>query len=509
MRSTKHSLLLIALCVAFQILLAFALSHTYLLYRNTLHNNASWISTKMTVEKHLMGSRSFFFGTQALAKGHLNLGAWHGFQEVLYRDRLHVKDLEFDLWLEPKSYLNIVFNKTDAGFSCVRLSVNEDFESSHLVVAAGGRFLKRTEVDAAVLRPRHWHHAALRFDDDTVSLFLDDKDIGIVREHIVQPQHIGFRGGHHNAVVDNVLVNQHGSERVFESFSNSRGALRVMAFCVLLVGVSNASIFLLLRYAYRIRDKRTGFYLAMFNMVLIIFSVLIFGFQYMTGDCYTRAHKNARDAERRWKAALAEDVARDVRDAYGTMPEAGVYRMLFIGTSQTWGAGASKPSATFVRNIEKKLNQSGIHKGQFECINAGISALNSSRLLDLYRKEWLELGPRMVIINLSNNDGDIDKFASNLQDMIEISVEAGIQPVLVLEANPAENTRRRLSKKHEAMRQVAEAHNVPVVDMHAYLGRKYDEGFLWWDGVHLTDFGHQLLADELHRELLQIMKNDL
>ena len=100
-------------------------------------------------------------------------------------------------------------------------------------------------------------------------------------------------------------------------------------------------------------------------------------------------------------------------------------------------------------------------------------------------------------------------FASNLQDMIEISVRARIQPIFVLEANSVENINNGLIAKHEAMRRVGAAHNVPVIDMHAYLRKKYDEGFLWWDSVHLTDFGQELLAEKLYKELVQVMKNKL
>ena len=110
----------------------------------------------------------------------------------------------------------------------------------------------------------------------------------------------------------------------------------------------------------------------------------------------------------------------------------------------------------------------------------------------------------MVVINLAYNDNDIDMYASNLQHMIKISVRAGIQPVFVLEANsigPVDN--------HEVMRRIGIAHNVPIVDMHAYLTKKYDEGFLWWDSIHLSDFGQELVAEKLYNELVQVMKNRL
>ena len=52
---------------------------------------------------------------------------------------------------------------------------------------------------------------------------------------------------------------------------------------------------------------------------------------------------------------------------------------------------------------------------------------------------------------------------------------------------------------------VVESRGVPVIDMHSYLRDKYDEGFLWWDSVHLADFGQDLFAEKLYNELEQIL----
>jgi phospholipase/lecithinase/hemolysin len=40
-------------------------------------------------------------------------------------------------------------------------------------------------------------------------------------------------------------------------------------------------------------------------------------------------------------------------------------------------------------------------------------------------------------------------------------------------------------------------HRIPVVDLHAELKRATERGFLWWDFVHPTSFGHRLIAEAL------------
>ena len=51
------------------------------------------------------------------------------------------------------------------------------------------------------------------------------------------------------------------------------------------------------------------------------------------------------------------------------------------------------------------------------------------------------------------------------------------------------------------MQTIAATNDVPVIPMHEYLGRNYTRGFLWWDHVHLTSYGHQLFAERLYQGL--------
>ncbi len=47
-------------------------------------------------------------------------------------------------------------------------------------------------------------------------------------------------------------------------------------------------------------------------------------------------------------------------------------------------------------------------------------------------------------------------------------------------------------------------YDVPVIDTQGLLARREDDGFLWWDQVHLTSFGHRLFAEHLVEALEQI-----
>jgi hypothetical protein len=151
-----------------------------------------------------------------------------------------------------------------------------------------------------------------------------------------------------------------------------------------------------------------------------------------------------------------------------------------------------------VRQIEKELSRDTGHG--FECINAAISGLNSTDLLELYAQEWIILEPKLTVVILSNNERDADRFRTNMERLAEMNRVRGIQTLFVLEPNSPER-KSDLVRMHAVLREVGEAHQVPVVDMHGHLRTHGDDGFLWWDHVHLTSFGHRLMTLSLLSEI--------
>ena len=130
--------------------------------------------------------------------------------------------------------------------------------------------------------------------------------------------------------------------------------------------------------------------------------------------------------------------------------------------------------------------------------------MNAGVLLELYKREWITLEPEAVVINLSNNDGGSVLLAQDFEPCLErfvaINESKNIKTVFVLEANSIEVTPNDL-QLHPVMRTVGTRHGVPVVELHAFLKAKYDDGFLWWDFVHPTSLGHRLVADCILRAL--------
>ncbi len=184
------------------------------------------------------------------------------------------------------------------------------------------------------------------------------------------------------------------------------------------------------------------------------------------------------------------------------------YRVLFIGSSQTWGAGALHPQDPFVKRLEDRFNRESNGKTSYEFINSGISGERVARLLKPYSEEWIHWNPKIVLINLSNNDTDTEKFAKYLPKFVQLNESKKIKTILILEANSLEQTRDFLATNHQTMKKVAAEYHLPVIDLHQCLLENYDSGFLWWDFVHPTSYGHALAADCIYPTLHDVIQKE-
>jgi Lysophospholipase L1 and related esterases len=112
----------------------------------------------------------------------------------------------------------------------------------------------------------------------------------------------------------------------------------------------------------------------------------------------------------------------------------------------------------------------------------------------------------MVVINLSNNDYiQPETFAKNLHAFVQINRTAGIKTVFVLESNAATDYGDLNHETWSIMRSVAEKQNIPLLDAHTFMKSKINDGILWWDSVHLTDYGYQVEGTYIAEQLLKLL----
>lgn len=495
---------LIALNLALLLMASAIASRARGLHHNTLSIHEDWRSTKPHLARYVMASREFEVGRRGLAGDRLDLGAWFGFQEVLYRRPLRLTELDASVRFERDGYVYVLFDVREDGFSGVRLSDRADLPSIHFRASPQGEFtVTRALALPDPVAPDAWHQVEIRFEHGRATILLDGRSDGAF-ERTDGPQRIGFRGGQRAALVDDVTLRLADGATIRENFSNSRhGALRTLVlFCLGSPAMLAAG--LLVRRWRAVPDRSIALAAVPANLVLVAVAAGVYAFEFFSAANYPAITSLVRQAETNSMTARQQQLVGDVRRDYAPAAAGNPYRILVLGSSQTWGAGASAPSDIWVQQLERMLNQDRTGR-RFECINAGLSGLTSRSIL-LMLPDLLTIHPQAALINLSNNDIDTAQFHANLDSIVTTLTEAGVRTVLLLEPNSPErritdSEHGDLAAKHRIVAALGAARGVPVIDLQRYLAQRNNTGLLWWDFVHLTSLGHRLVAERLRVDL--------
>lgn len=502
-----------AAALAAQALLALALVEIHAASGSSLAATGHWVATKTTLERGLMGAEQFLHGKQAVSGQKLNLAAWHGFQEVIYRELVDPVEIRARISLGGRSHVSVIFDRDAAGFAGARLSLDPVRPSMVFRATPDGEFLQRWPLRTPGLAAHREHEVSVAFDADALRVRLDGAPAGAAPPLPTRPQQVGFRGGARNVVVSDVVIRRRGGggdvspeATLYESF-RPRPRWDLAAGVALAVLVANGAwIAGRARRGGAAREALLGATVA--NLTLATLAGLGLCYLRMTAERYPAADAALRAGEHAWRLGQADEIRAEVRRQCPGPPPGGTARVLFLGSSQTWGAGAAHVSDTIPATLQRLLDAQ-VGAGRYQVVNGAICSVDSAFLRGLYEREWAALKAELVVVNLSNNDTEPGPFGDNLRRIAQIARDAGSRALFVLEANSGElrpAVLEDLARRHVAMRVAAEAEGVPVVDMHAHLLELQDRGFLFWDLVHMTSFGQRLAAERLLPEVLRLVE---
>jgi lysophospholipase L1-like esterase len=463
-------------------------------WNNSLLDNGRWISGKMQCERALVGAVAFFVTRRPLAGDRLDLGAWHGFQEVRYRDPVDVRSVEFELRLAGGAYATLCAGADDAPeLEAVRLSRHPDHPSAWLTVARDGEFLARAPFPCAL------GSAPVRvaLDYDTGTLALDGAVVAQRAPRAPGPVRIAFRGGSASAAIDDVVITARDGTRIAEDFASPFPGWNAFA-----CGSAGALLAALGVAALRRRRTRrplltsaaaAGAAIALFAWVLAGVAALL-----------ARAHPFTVDY-RAFTTGIETEAEVIAHARAEPPPPPGAVRIVCLGSSQTWGAGAARRDDVWPRRLERELRRGRAPDAPpLVCFAGGLNGAVAARVLEVYRREWSEPPADLVIVDLGHNDDDRARFRAALEELIAFDRARGTPTVLVLEPDSPEDVAPNTLANHGTAREVGARTGTPVVDMMARLSAEPDSGFLWWDGVHLTSFGQRRFAAILSEELRRL-----
>lgn len=221
------------------------------------------------------------------------------------------------------------------------------------------------------------------------------------------------------------------------------------------------------------------------------------------------------------------DGLNDTKD-YFTDKTRGVYRIITLGDSFTFGLNVSTPD-NYSEVLEEKLASNTIcgKYPQYEVLNLGVPGYDVIYGLERFRLQGQKYNPDLVIWYLKDDDFfepeeqiqekmrkwgiDINKDYSQPYDraLSEITNKDGIQKIIERQAQAMESIRDYYKKKliiltHAKREDVLDKFNDFVEkDTDAFLlSINYSEGQTFTDG-HPNELGHRYIADIIYNYLLE------
>jgi lysophospholipase L1-like esterase len=215
-------------------------------------------------------------------------------------------------------------------------------------------------------------------------------------------------------------------------------------------------------------------------------------------------------------------------------------RVLFVGDSVTAGFGLGG-GLSYVCLANERLRERGV---QAEILCNALDGADSGYLLRRYHRMVTAHDPDWVVFNVGLNDAlppegraarGPAEYAANMLELIDRTTTLGARPLLVVpnprfpqpaalrlagysfdavDCNKVGCDDATVSPKDvmpqyaDVVRGLADALHLPLVDAHRAFLAEPDMPRLLQDGTHPTPAGHELLADLVTEELLQVLGGD-
>jgi lysophospholipase L1-like esterase len=461
--------------------------------KNSLYTNGSWESTKISMQKGLVGAVAFFTTRTTLAGHKLDLGAWHGYNQLMLKKKIQPLEVNFTLELEYPADVTFIFDSDAKGFKGVRLSRNKRLNNEYIEADQKGNILNRQILNTAFNLAKK-STIQLKFENSELIVNING-EIEKLKVEATQLKQVGFRSqSKKSVIIDDLRIVDLNSQVFEETFTPPN----LIFNSLIIVFILCASLALLL-----LIFKNKMFVFLWFNLVLFNASFVIALLYWADFKYFSKQYPEKPTAIDRLLRGVDVSVFKNnieyddqvlsrVRQQFDAL-QSSQYRILLVGSSQTWGSGAETEGEQFeiyLRDIFRKIK----NKKDLAVINTAVPGIRIEKManfienLDSYRIDE-------VILNSSHNDYFIEDFKLNLERLINYCQRKKIKITLLLEANFFADLNPNLMRNHQALREAGRAHKINVIDLHEKLNLIADQGYYWWDNVHLTSEGQKIAAE--------------
>ena len=180
-------------------------------------------------------------------------------------------------------------------------------------------------------------------------------------------------------------------------------------------------------------------------------------------------------------------------------------KLLILGDSISAGYGL-KESENWVQLLEASMKISG---KELQIINSSISGDTTIGGLSRIESDLKQYRPNYVLVELGGNDAlrgyPIDKIKHNLIKIVDASLEVGAFPIIMQIRIPPNYGKNYVAAFESIYSEIAEEKNIPKL---TFLLEKValDNDLMQLDGIHPNQKAQRIIADQVKKELLNILK---
>ncbi len=450
---------------------------------NTLKNNPRWQTSKKNLELGVVGSISSLVVNTTLAKNRLNLATYYGFEEYRLNNTIIRDVLTFDFFMQDKEgSFSFIFGEKDDLKYGIRISNLPYIKSQFFKIDKTGKYTANHEFKLDPLKFKNTFRVLISKDFNQVDINKQQIPIPIAWHLPLFKTIVSFKAGMKRISIDNLVISENTSIEVNENFTHP---LKNFYFVIIFL-VTVLLVFILQNINI---NKLISVYLIMFLVSLFSYTIhnLYFYEKYPEKT-------NLNFGNYLSTIKLPPERLSEIQKKFQEIPNPKVF---FLGGSQAWGAGATKHQNVFSNIILKNLKKDYELKG----VNLGISGWSTNEILNRLESDWIFRNPKILILSTMANDHDINRFKENLIKIIKLIKIHKVKLILIQEpAYPFLQT-SEIYQKHKIMEDISSQYRIRLLKPQAFLENSLNSGEIWWDWIHLTDYGHKLLANYLYPQI--------
>tara|TARA_B100001057_G_scaffold494142_1_gene590096 strand:+ start:45 stop:671 length:627 start_codon:yes stop_codon:yes gene_type:complete len=180
-------------------------------------------------------------------------------------------------------------------------------------------------------------------------------------------------------------------------------------------------------------------------------------------------------------------------------------KLLILGDSISAGYGL-KESENWVQLLETSLKLSGI---EFKIINSSISGDTTIGGLSRIKSDLRKYNPNYILVELGGNDAlrgyPIDKIKSNLLKIIDASLAAGANPIIMQIRIPPNYGKNYVTAFESIYSEIAAEKNIPKM---SFILEKValDKSLMQMDGIHPNSKAQPFIAKQVEIEIKEIIQ---